>query len=462
MRNKRLWILVLCVLTLAGCSSKEQKEERTKTEAVVEKPSAPESTPTKMETTSLPTVDLPKIPASMPEPTVESTPFVSQEKAPTTLAEASVPLVVDTPSAPKTEEKIRPEGRKPIDGKLLVAFIYVGPVGDAGWSWAHDQGRKKMLSICRDIVERADFVESVPDTQEAIPVIERFAKEGYHIIFTTSYGFMDTTLHVAKKYPNTVFLHCSGEKTHTNMGNYFGKIHEADYLCGLVAGKMTKNNKIGYVAPHPIPEVIRGINAFTLGAREVNPQANVFVAWTHAWYSPEKERAAAERLIEKEGVDFMGQGQDSPTALLCAQEHDLMGTGYDSDMSQFAPHAHLTSALWDWSQYYARVVRAVKEGAWKSESLWWGMDKGLVDIAPLSNRATDEVKKIVESRRQEIIDGKHEVFTGPIHDQKGVLRVPAQQKMTDSEVWNISYFVEGVVGDIPKPIGLIPAERVEK
>jgi basic membrane protein A len=393
-------------------------------------------------------------PTTQPElaPVIESKPV--EPSKPVTVTPTEAKPIVTVPSVPAA--------RKPIAEKLKTAFIYIGPVGDAGWSWAHDQGRQKMLKECEDIVEKADFVEFVPDGDKALPMIEKYAKDEYHLIFTTSFGHMEPTLELAKKYPHIVFMHCSGDKTHVNMGNYFGRIHQGDYLCGLVAGKMTRNNKIGYVAPHPIPEVIRGINAFTIGVRQVNPQATVHVKWTHTWYDPEKERTCAESLISSQGVDIMAQGQDSPTALLCAQEHGIMGTGYNSDMSRFAPESHLVSSIWDWSKIYIPIVKAVKDGTWKSEAIWWGMDKGLVDIAPLSERVPEDVKKLIAEQKTAIIEGTFDVFQGPIKNQKGELVLKEGSKWSDHEAWEIAYFIAGVEGDIPPALGLATAEQPRK
>lgn len=314
--------------------------------------------------------------------------------------------------------------------KLKVAFVYVGPVGDFGWSYAHDQGRK-YLEETLDYVETA-YTESVapPDVER---VIRDYAQKGYQVIFTTSFEFMDPTLEVAKEFPEVIFEHCSGYKTAENMGNYFGRIHDAAYLSGLVAGKMTKTNKLGFVAAHPIPEVIRNVNSFTKGVREVNPEAVVRVVWTGSWYDPPKEKEGALSLIEA-GADVIAQDQDSPAALEAAREKGLYSVGYNNDMRQFNPAGYLTSPVWNWGPYYVEVVKSVKEGRWKSESYWKGLEVGIVDIAPYGEVVPEEVRKFVDKRKQEIIEGRFKVWPDK----------------TDEELLNMNYLVEGVIGQIPK------------
>ena len=382
----------------------------------------------------------------------------SPTQATATQPDKTLPPAADQQAEPKqkeSEKKTTPgPGRRAIASKLKIAFIYIAPVGDAGWSWAHDQGRKKMLEQGAEIIAGADYEPAVPDGPKCIPAIEKYAKAGYHLIYTTSFGYMDGTLALAKKYPDTVFMHCSGHKSYRNMGNYFGRIYQPDYLSGLVAGKMTKNGKIGYVAPHPIPEVIRGINAFTIGVRQANPQAQVFVRWVHSWYNPEKERACAEALMTVNKVDIMAQGQDSPAALLCAQEEGLLGIGYNADMQKFAPQAHLTSPVWNWGTLYIDIARQVKNGTWNNTPIWWGMDKGLVALAPLSEKVPQSVRDLVQRQRQSIIAGSFKVFQGPLYNQKGELIAASGIELSDQDKLEMNYFVAGVVGDIPKPEGL--------
>lgn len=334
----------------------------------------------------------------------------------------------------------------PPEEKLKIAFVYVGPIGDAGWNWAHDQGRL-MLEKEVENIETA-YIENVPEGADAGRVIEDYAEKGYDVIFTTSFGFMDPTIEVAAKYPDKIFMHCSGYKTADNVGTYFGRMYQPRYLSGLVAGNMTESNIIGYVAAFPIPEVIRGINAFTLGVREENPAAKVHVVWTLTWYDPATEREAAEGLLDI-GADVIAQHQDSPAPQQAAADRGKYCIGYDWDMTRFAPDAHLTAPIWNWGLYYIDAIKKVIDGTWKSESYWGGMKDGIVDLAPIADFVPDDVKSLVEQKKQEILDGTFDVFEGPIRDQDGNIVVEEGKKMTDEEMLNMKFFVEGVVGEIP-------------
>ncbi len=330
--------------------------------------------------------------------------------------------------------------------KMKVGFVFVGPAGDHGWSYTHDQGRKYLESKIPDV--KATVVESVSDN-DAEKVITQLVEDGNKIIFTTSFGFMDPTISVAEKYPDVTFMHCSGFKTADNASNYFGRIYQARYLSGLIAGKMTETNVIGYVAAFPIPEVVRGINAFTLGVREVNPNAVVKVVWTNTWLNPPQEKDAAKSLLEQD-ADVIAQHQDSPGPLQAAEEKGVYSIGYNSDMSKFAPKGYLTSPVWNWGPYYVNVVNAVKEGTWTNEPYWGTMADNVVDLAPMSSLVPEDVKKLVEDKKQKISAGEWDVFTGPVKDQQGNIKVPAGQKMTDEEMLGFDWFVEGVDGTIPK------------
>ncbi|PIE32340.1 BMP family ABC transporter substrate-binding protein [candidate division KSB3 bacterium] len=312
---------------------------------------------------------------------------------------------------------------------LKAAFVYVSAVGDHGWSYAHDLARKYMEE---ELGIETAYTESVfgPDIER---VIRGYAQKGYDMIFTTSFEYMDPTIEVAGDFPDLVFEHCSGFKTAENVGNYFGRIYQARYLTGLVAGKMTKTNVLGYVAAHPIPEVIRGINSFTKGVREVNPDAVVKVVWSGSWYDPAKEKEAALSLIGA-GADVIAQHQDSPAAQEAAQDNKVYAVGYNTDMSHFAPDAHLTSPVWNWHIFYERIVNEVKAGTWKSSSYWGGFDDGLVDIAPFGKMVPQDVVDMVMKRRQEIIDGTFKVWPDK----------------TDEELLSMNYFIEGVEGKIPQ------------
>ena len=332
--------------------------------------------------------------------------------------------------------------------KLKVAFIYVGPVGDAGWTKSHDDGRKYLEQQLGDKVE-TKYLESVPEGADAERVLTELCEKGYKVIFATSFGYMDPIIKVAQKYPDVIFLHCSGYKTAPNVGTYFGRMYQARYLSGIIAGKMTKKNLIGYVAAHPIPEVVRMINAFTLGVRSVNPDAKVKVVWTNTWYDPAKEKEAAVSLIQS-GADLIAQHQDTPGPQQAAEEAGIYSIGYNTDMSKFAPKANLTSPVWNWGPYYVKTVQDILDGKWKSEQYWGPMADGIVDLAPISNTVPADVKKLVDDKKQEILSGKWDVFTGPIKDNSGKEKVSAGQKMTDEQLLSFDWFVEGVDGTVPK------------
>lgn len=331
--------------------------------------------------------------------------------------------------------------------KMKVAFMYVGPVGDGGWSYAHDQGRQYLVEKMPDV--ETSIVESVPEGADAERVLTQLAEAGNKVIFATSFGYMDYVIKVAQKYPDIVFMHCSGFKTADNVGTYFGRIYQARYLTGIVAGKTTKTNTIGYVAAHPIPEVVRGINAFTLGVRSVNPQAKVKVVWTNTWYDPALEKDAGKTLLEQ-GADVIAQHQDTPGPQQAAEEKGKFSIGYNSDMSKMAPKAVLTSAVWNWGPYYEKTVKSVKEGTWKSEQYWGPMSDNIVGLAPYGPMVSDDIKQTVEASKQKILSGSWDVFTGPIKDQKGAVKVPEGQKMSDADMLSFNWFVEGVDGTIPK------------
>lgn len=328
------------------------------------------------------------------------------------------------------------------DKEMKIGFVYVSPVGDEGWSYAHDQARK-FLDTLPNVT--TSMVESVPEGPDAQRVFLNMARQNYDIIFATSFGYMDPMLNVAKQFPKITFMHCSGYKTNENMSNYFGRIYQARYLTGLVAGKMTKLNKIGYVAAFPIPEVLRGINAFTLGVQAVNPNAEVRVVWTKSWYDPALEKEAAKSLLDV-GVDVIAQHQDSAGPQEAAQERGAYSVGYNTDMSRFAPKAHLTSAIWNWKDVYSRVVDQVRAGTWKNGSFWYGIETGVVDIAPYGDMVPQDVRAMVDTAKADIKSGKFVVFKGPVVDQAGKVRVANGAIPEDKELLSMDYLVKGVVG----------------
>ncbi len=325
---------------------------------------------------------------------------------------------------------------------MKVGFVYVSPVGDAGYSYAHDLGRQAVAKM--DGV-KTSYVESVSEGPDSQRVIQKMARSGYDMIFATSYGYMDPMLKVAKKFPETVFMHCSGFKSAPNMANYFGRMYQARYLSGIVAGEMTTSNVLGYVAAFPIPEVIRGINAFTLGARSVNPDVQVRVVWTKTWYDPATEKEAAKSLLDV-GCDVIAQHQDSPGPQEAAQEKGVYSIGYNSDMSPFAPKSHLTAPVWNWGPFYTEMVEQVRNGTWKSDSYWIGIDKDIVGLAPFGPMVPEEVRKDVQAGKAALKDGSLKVFAGPVKDQTGTVRIADGKVAADKDLLGMTWFVQGVIG----------------
>jgi basic membrane protein A len=331
---------------------------------------------------------------------------------------------------------------------LKVAFIYVGPIGDAGWTYAHDQGRLAMEKAMGNKV-KATFVESVPEGADAERVIRKLAADGNKLIFTTSFGYMNPTEKVAKAFPKVVFEHATGFKTSNNMGVYETRQYEGAYLNGVIAGKMTKSNTLGVVASFPIPEVVRNINAFTLGAQSVNPGIKTKVIWVNSWYDPAKERQAAETLIAQ-GVDVLNQNTDSPATLQVAQEKGKYAFGWDSDMSKFAPKAHLTAATNYWGDFYTDTAKAVIAGTWKSGEVRGGLKEGMIRMSPLNPAVTPAAAKAFEEKKAAIASGKFHPFQGPLKDQSGAIKVAAGSVMPLKELMSLNYYVQGVEGSIPK------------
>lgn len=355
-------------------------------------------------------------------------------------AATTEPSAASTPAGSEA-----PAGAEPAAKKPTVAFVYIGPPGDGGYTYQHDQGR---LYMEKELGIKADFVENVPESADAERIITELA-QNHDIVFTTSFGYMDFTLNVAGKFPNVKFLHASGYKTAENMGTYFGKNYQASYLSGIAAGKMTKKNHLGYVGAFPISEVIYNLNAFTLGAQSVNPAVKVDVVWTNTWYDPATERQAAISLLDK-GADVLLAYQDSPATLQAAAERGAFAGGNDSDMSKYAPDNYLTNPVWNWGPYYVKAVQSVMDGTWKSEQYSGDMADGMVELAPFGNKVPEDVKQLVEDAKAKIISGELEVFTGPISDNKGNVTVKDGQKLTLEEVLGMNWLVKGVEGTIPQ------------
>lgn len=329
-----------------------------------------------------------------------------------------------------------------------VGFVYVGPVGDHGWTYRHDIGRQAIEAEFGDAVETT-FVESVPEGADAERVIRKLASTGHDLIFTTSFGYMNPTVKVAKDFPNVKFEHATGYKRGDNVSTYSARFYEGRAVLGTMAGMMTKTNTIGYIASFPIPEVVRGINAFTIAMRKVNPAAEVKVVWVNTWYDPGKEADAAKALIDQ-GVDIITQHTDSPAPLQVAEERGVMGFGQASDMSAFAPKAQLTSIIDDWDPYYVARTRAVINGTWESIDTWDGISTGMVGFAEYGDIVPDDVKAAADVVREGIVAGTMHPFEGPINNQQGEQIVGAGETIDDGVLLGMNYYVEGVQGDLPK------------
>jgi basic membrane protein A len=332
--------------------------------------------------------------------------------------------------------------------ELKIGFVYVSPIGSAGWTYQHELARQHLEKTFAGKV-KTTYVESVPEGADAERVIRRLAQEGNKLVFTTSFGYMDPTVKVARAFPNTMFEHATGYKTAKNSGTYIIKFEEGRYLAGLVAGKMSKTGTAGYVAAFPIPEVIRGINAFIIGMREVNPKAKVRVVWVSSWYDPGKEREAAEALIAQ-GADVIMQHTDSTAPVQAAEAKGVYAIGYHSDMSKFGPKAHLVASTHNWTGYYQAVVDKVMKNQWKAEQFVGGVKEGMVVMAGWGPMVADDVKKLVADKEAAIKAGKFAPFQGPVKMQDGKEVVAAGKVMPDKDIANMSYYVEGVEGQLPK------------
>lgn len=342
------------------------------------------------------------------------------------------------------KEEAPKEAAVPEEKETVVGFIYVSPADDGGWSTTHNEGR---LYLEEKTGVKTLYKESVPEGPEVKDVMRNMIAEGANVIIAASFGYMDYMEELSYDYPEVKFMHCSGYKTTENMSNFFGRIYQARYLSGIVAGLKTENNKIGYVAAFPIPEVIRGINAFTLGAQAVNPDVTVEVVWTNTWYDPAKEKDAAIAALDN-GADVIAQHQDTAGPQHAAQERGVWSVGYHSDMSHVAPEANLTSAIWDWGPFYVEQIKAIEDGTWTPDPIWTGLESGVVTLAPLTKNAPAEAADIVEEYKAKIISGDFRVFSGEIRDQEGNVKVAEGESLTDGDMLSMDWFVQGVMGRI--------------
>lgn len=331
---------------------------------------------------------------------------------------------------------------------LKIGFVHVSPVGDAGWTYQHDLGRKAIEEKFGDKIQ-VKYIESVPEGAEAERVVRDLASSGNKLIFGTSFGFMNPMIKVAKAFPDTHFEHATGYKTEANMGNYNARFYEGRYLAGLVAGSMTQSNTLGYVAAFPIPEVVMGINAYIRGAQSVNPKAEVKVVWINSWFDPGREREAAVALIDQ-GADILTHHTDSTAVVAAAEEKGKYAIAYHSDMSKYGAKAHLTAVTHHWEQFYIEQVQQALDKTWKPSALWGGVKEGMIGLSALSAAVPKEVADKVEQAKADMIAGKLHPFAGPVVDQEGKERVAAGSNISDEDLSKMDYYVQGVQGKLPK------------
>jgi basic membrane protein A and related proteins len=331
---------------------------------------------------------------------------------------------------------------------LKIAFVYVSPVGDAGWTFQHDQGRKEMEKALGAKVQ-TKFVENVPEGADAERVIRELAASGSKLVFTTSFGYMNPTDKVAKQFPAVTFEHATGYKMAKNVGIYNARFYEGRYLNGIIAGKMTKSNVAGYVAAFPIPEVVQGINAFAQGMRSVNPKAEVKVIWVNSWFDPGREREAANTLLSQ-GADVLTHHTDSTAVVQAAEEKNKYAFGYHSDMSKYGPKAQLSATTHQWGAFYTKMANEVLAGTWKPVSVWGGLKEGMIKLGPINPAVPKDVVDMVTKAEKDIIAGTLHPFQGPLKDNTGKERVAAGKSMSDDEMQKMDFYVAGVQGSLPK------------
>lgn len=329
-----------------------------------------------------------------------------------------------------------------------VGFIYVGPVGDGGWTYEHDQGRLAVEEAFGDKVETF-YQENVPEGADAERAITQMALQGADLIFTTSFGYMDPTINVAKKFPNVKFEHATGYKTADNVSVYSARFYEGRAVQGHIAGKMTKSNTIGYIASFPIPEVIRGINSAYIHAKKVNPDVEFKIIWVYTWFDPAKEADAAKALIEQ-GADVILQHTDSTAPQAAAQEAGGVITfGQASDMAEYGPMPRVSSIIDNWAPYYVARTQAVMDGTWETVNTWDGISTGMVEIGEISDAVPADVKAEALAMVEALGNGSYHAFTGPINKQDGSVWLAEGETADDGTLAGMSFYVEGIVGDIP-------------
>lgn len=327
-----------------------------------------------------------------------------------------------------------------------VGFVYLGPIGDHGWTYQHDQGRLALEAALGNKI-KASYVENVPESADAERVIEQLVEAGNKLIFTTSFGYMNPTLKVAKKYPDVMFEHATGYQTAKNVTTYNGRFYEGRYVVGQLIGKLTKSNTIGYIGSFPIPEVVMGVNATLLGLRSVNPNAQIKLVWVNSWFDPGKEADAAKALIDQ-GADVLCQHTDSPAAMQVAEERKVWAIGQASNMSKFGPNAQAAAIVNNWGPYYIERTKAAMEGKWKSASSWTGFKEGTVRIDGFNSKLPADLVAKAQDTEKAIGSGKLHPFTGPLVDQDGKERLAAGKVIDDATLSGMDYFLKGVIGSV--------------
>ena len=327
-------------------------------------------------------------------------------------------------------------------GPLKCAWVYVGPVGDFGYSYQHDLGRKAVAEHYGDQVV-ASFVEKVAEGPDADRVIRQLASSGNRLIFATSFGFMNSCVRVAKQFPKVMFEHATGYQTARNLAVYNARFYEGRAVIGTIGGMMTKSGIVGYIASFPIPEVVMGINSFTLAAQKHRPDIQIKVVWVNSWYDPGKEADAAKALIDQ-GADIISQHTDSPAALQVAQDRGVHAFGQSSDMAKFAPKAQLSAIVDDWGPYYIGEVKAVMDGTWKTHNVWLGLKEGMVVIAPYGPDVPPDVAKAADAVKAGIIAGTQHPFDGPVSNQAGEVVIPKGEHASDEQLQKMDWYVKGV------------------
>jgi len=343
--------------------------------------------------------------------------------------------------APAAAPAAAPAPAKP--EPLKIAFAYVGPVGDGGWTFAHDNGRKAVEAEFGDKV-KTSFVESVPESADAERVIRDMAQQGNKLIFGTTFGYMEPMLKVTADFKDVKFEHATGYKTADNMRTY-----EGAYMAGVIAGSMTKSNTVGVVGSIPIPEVIRNINSFTLGAQSVNPKIKTKVVWVNGWFDPPKETEAATSLING-GADVLFQNTDSSAVLQTAEKMGKRAFGWDSDMTAYGPKAHLASAVINWGPYYKKAVGDALNGTWSTGSAWWGVKEGAIDIVSIAADVPEAAKKRIDEVKAGLKDGSFAIWKGPIVGQDGKEVLAKDTVADDKFLGGIKFYVKGVEGKVPQ------------